>query len=104
MATPLFLYWDVTLSSFEARKFMKLISYSTIELFTELVNSQLPYLWVFTLKLAYPKAHELRSLNPLLHSYCSITSFVRALPSLNSLMLSSVVRAMLCMASAVKKA
>ena len=32
MATPLFLYWDVTLSSFEARKFTKLISYSTIEL------------------------------------------------------------------------
>lgn len=27
MATPLFLYWEVTLSSFEARKFTKLISY-----------------------------------------------------------------------------
>lgn len=27
MATPLFLYWDVTLPSFEVRKFTKLISY-----------------------------------------------------------------------------
>ena len=27
MATPLFLYWDVTLASFEVRKFTKLISY-----------------------------------------------------------------------------
>ena len=103
MATPLFLYWDVTLLSFEVRKFTKLISYQ-LSNFCELVNSQSPYLWVFAIKLACPKAHELRSLKPLLHSYCSITSLVRALPSLNSLMLSSVVRAMLCMASAVKKA
>ena len=36
--------------------------------------------------------------------YFSITSFVSSLPSLNSLILSSVVSAMLCIASAVKKA
>lgn len=32
MATPLFLYWDVTFLSFEVRKFTKLINYSTTEL------------------------------------------------------------------------